>query len=193
MGGEGGGVLKEKQGIRIVVKCVRDGGSLGFYSECVVAAIMVNGGAKVKCSVTVVGPARSGVGAEMSDTQLSRGVEGMGTKVKFVAAQSVEGGDFSRGGDGGGPRTEHVEGELGGREEEVPKVGGESDVGGCKAGDEVVFGSAHGAFGSESTMLAGGGECDSDMRVAEKINEGLGGLVVNTEVEDGVAVQFEES
>ena len=153
---------------------------------------MVNGGAKVKCAVTVVGPARSGVGAEMSDTQLSRGVEGMGTKVKFVAMQSVEGGDFRRGGDGGGPRTEHVEGEFGGREEEVPKVGGEGDVGGCKAGDEVVFGSAHGAFGSESTMLAGGGECDSDVRVAEKINEGLGGLVVNVEVEDGVVVGFEE-
>jgi hypothetical protein len=32
-----------------------------------------------------VGPARSGAWAEMGDTQLSRGVEGMGTKVKFVA------------------------------------------------------------------------------------------------------------
>jgi len=56
----------------------------------------------------------------------------------------------------------------------------------------VVFGSAYGAFGSESTMLAGGGECDSDVGVAEKINEGLGGLVVYVEVEDGVAVGFEE-
>ena len=46
---------------------------------------MVNSGAKVECAVTVVGPARSGAWAEMSDTQLSRGVEGMGTKVKFVA------------------------------------------------------------------------------------------------------------
>ena len=65
-------------------------------------------------------------------------------------------------------------------------------MGGCKTGDEVVFGSAHGAFGSESTMLAGGGERDSDVRVAEKINEGLGRLVVNIEVKDGVAVGFEE-
>jgi hypothetical protein len=68
-----------------VVKSVRDGGSGGFDSVDVVAAIVVNGGAKVKCAVTVVGPARSGAWAEMSDTQLSRGVEGMGTKVKFVA------------------------------------------------------------------------------------------------------------
>ena len=67
MSGERCGVLEEKQGIRIVVKCVRDGGSLGFYSECVVAAIMVNGGAKVKCAVTVVGPARAGVWTEMGD------------------------------------------------------------------------------------------------------------------------------
>ena len=104
----------------MVVKRVRDGGSGGFDSVDVVAAMVVNSGAKVKCAVTVVGPARSGVGAEMSDTQLSRGVEGMGTKVRFVAMQSVEGGDFSRGGDGGGPRTEHVEGEFSGREEEVP-------------------------------------------------------------------------
>jgi hypothetical protein len=84
-----------------VVKRVRDGGSLGFDNERVVAAMVMNGGAKVKCAITVVMPAWSGVGAEMSDTQLARGVEGMGTKVKFVAMQSVEGGDFSRGGDGG--------------------------------------------------------------------------------------------
>ena len=44
----------------------------------------------------------------------------MGTEVKFMAMQSVEGGDFSRGGGRRGPRTEHVEGEFSGREEEVP-------------------------------------------------------------------------
>jgi hypothetical protein len=44
----------------------------------------------------------------------------MGMEVKFMAMQSVKGGDFSRGGRGGGPRTEHVEGEFSGREEEVP-------------------------------------------------------------------------
>jgi len=44
----------------------------------------------------------------------------MGTEVKFMAIQSVEGGDFSMGGHGGGPRTEHVEGEFSGRKEEVP-------------------------------------------------------------------------
>ena len=42
-------------------------------------------------------------------------------------------------------------------------------------------------------MLAGGGKGDSDVGEAEKINEGLGGLVVNIEVEDGVAVGCEES
>jgi hypothetical protein len=103
-----------------VVKRVRDGGGLGFDSERVVAATVVNGGAKVKCAVAVVGPARSRVRAEMSDTKLSRGVGGMGTKVKLVAAQSVEGGDFSRGGGGRGPRTEHVEGQFSGRKAEVP-------------------------------------------------------------------------
>jgi hypothetical protein len=56
----------------------------------------------------------------MGDTKLSRGVDGMGTKVKFVSMQSVEGGDFSRGGGGRAPRTEHVEGEFSGRKEEVP-------------------------------------------------------------------------
>ena len=40
-----------------MVKRVRDGGSGGFYSVDVVAAIVVNSGAKVKCAVTVVGPA----------------------------------------------------------------------------------------------------------------------------------------
>jgi hypothetical protein len=86
----------------------------------VVASMMVNGGAKVECTVAVVGPAWSRVRAEMSDTQLSRGVDGMGTKVKFVAMQSVEGGDFSGGGRGRGPRTEHVGGEFSGRKGEVP-------------------------------------------------------------------------
>jgi hypothetical protein len=85
MSGERGGVLKQEQGIRVVVKRVRDGGGLGFDGECVVAAIVMNGGAKVKCSVTVVGPAWSRVRAEMGDTKLSRGVDGMGTKVKFVS------------------------------------------------------------------------------------------------------------
>ena len=66
-------------------------------------------------------------------------------------------------------------------------------MGRSKTRDKVVFGSACGTFGSESTMLAGGGESDSDIRQAEKVNEGLGGLVVNVEVEDGVAVGFEES
>ena len=112
----------------------------------------------------------------------------MGTKVKFMAMQSVEGRDFSRGGGGRSPRTEHVEGEFSGREEEVPQVRGESDVGRSKTSNKMVFCSAHGTFGSESTMLAGGGKGDSDFGEAEKINEGLGGLVVNVEVEDGVAV-----
>ena len=49
-------------------------------------------------------------------------------------------------------------------------------MGRSKTRDKVVFGSAHGTFGSESTMLAGGGESDSDIRQAEKVNEGLGGL-----------------
>ena len=163
LSGERGRVLKEKQGIRIVVKGVRDGWCGSFDSVDVVTAMMVDGRAKVKCAVAVVGPARAGVWTEMGDAQLARGVNGMGTEVKFMAMQSVEGGDFSRGGSGGGPRTEHVEGEFSGREEEVPKVGGEGDVGGCKTGDEVVFGSAHGTFGSESTMLAGGGKGDSDV------------------------------
>ena len=76
----------------------------------------------------------------------------------------MEGGDFSRGGGGRAPRTEHVEGEFSGRKEEVPQVRGESDMGRSKTRDKVVFGSAHGTFGSESTMLAGGGESDSDVR-----------------------------
>jgi hypothetical protein len=41
-------------------------------------------------------------------------------------------------------------------------------------------------------MLAGGGERDSDVGRAEKINEGLRGLVINVEVGDGVAVGREE-
>ena len=104
----------------------------------------------------------------------------------------MEGGDFERGGDGRGPRTEHVEGEFSGRKEEVPEVRGKSYVGRCKTGDEMVFESAHGSFGLESTMLAGSGKSDSDVREAEKIDEGLGGFVVNVEMEDGVAVGFEE-
>ena len=61
-------------------------------------------------------------------------------------------------------------------------------MGRSKTSNKMVFCSAHGTFGSESTMLAGGGKGDSDFGEAEKINEGLGGLVVNIEVEDGVAV-----
>ena len=57
-----------------------------------------------------------------------------------------------------------------------------------KTSNKVIFCSTYGAFGSESTMLAGGGKGDSDVGEAEQINEGLGGLVVNIEVEDGVAV-----
>ena len=41
--------------------------------------------------------------------------------------------------------------------------------------------------------MAEGGKGDSDVGEAEQINEGLGGLVVNIEVEDGVAVGSEKS
>ena len=61
-------------------------------------------------------------------------------------------------------------------------------MGRSKTSNKVVFCGTHGTFGSESTMLAGGGKGDSDVGEAEKVNEGLGGLVVNIEVEDGVAV-----
>ena len=44
----------------------------------------------------------------------------MGTKVKFVAIQAMEGRDLRRGGGGRSPRTEQVEGEFSGREKEVP-------------------------------------------------------------------------
>ena len=66
-------------------------------------------------------------------------------------------------------------------------------MGRCKTSNKVVFCSTYGTFGLESTMLAGGGKGDSDVGEAEKVNEGLGGLVVNIEVEDGVVVGFEES
>ena len=61
-------------------------------------------------------------------------------------------------------------------------------MGRSKTSNKMVFCSTYGTFGSESTMLAGGGKRDSDFGEVEKINEGLGGLVVNIEVEDGVAV-----
>ena len=65
MSGERGRVLKEKQGIRIVVKGVRDGWCGSFDSIYMVTAIMVDGRAKIECAVTVVGPARAGVWTEM--------------------------------------------------------------------------------------------------------------------------------
>ena len=104
----------------------------------------------------------------------------------------MEGGDFERGGGGWGPRTEHVEGEFSSRKEEVPEVRGKSDVSRCETRDEMVFGGTYGSLGLESTMLAGSGKGDSDVREAEQVNEGLGGFVVNVEMEDGVAVGFEE-
>ena len=67
MSGERGGVLKKKQGIRIVVKGVRDGWCGSFDSIDMVTAIMADGRAKIECAVTVVGPARAGVWTEMGD------------------------------------------------------------------------------------------------------------------------------
>ena len=104
----------------------------------------------------------------------------------------MKGGDLERGGDGWGPRTEQVQGEFSSRKEEVPEVRRKSDVSRCETGDEMVFGGTYGSLGLESTMLAGSGKSDSDVREAEKIDEGLGGFVVNVEMEDGVAVGFEE-
>ena len=67
MSGERGRVLKEKQGVRIVVKGVRDGWCGSLDSVDMVTAIMVDGRAKIECAVTVVGPARAGVWTEMGD------------------------------------------------------------------------------------------------------------------------------
>jgi hypothetical protein len=51
-----------------VVKCARDGRSGSFDSIYMVTATMVDGRAKVKCAVTMVGPARAGVWTKMGDT-----------------------------------------------------------------------------------------------------------------------------
>jgi hypothetical protein len=65
--GERGGVLKKKQGTRVVVKGVRDGWRGSFYSADVVTAMMVDCRAKVKCAVAVVGPARASLVAGDQD------------------------------------------------------------------------------------------------------------------------------
>ena len=70
----------------------------------------------------------------------------MGTEVKLVAVKAVISGNLGGGGCGRVPGAEHVEGELGGREEKVPKVRGKCDVGGGEAGDEMVFCCADGTF-----------------------------------------------
>jgi len=101
--------------------------------------------------------------------------------------------DFCGCGGGGCPGAEHVEGEFSGREEEVPEVRGEGDVGGSKTCDEVVLGGPDSPFGSEGTVLAGGGEGDSDVREVEEVKEGLGRFIVNVEVRDGVSVGLEKS
>lgn len=85
----------------------------------------------------------------------------------------MEGGDFGGSGCGGGPCQEHVEREFGGGKKEVPKVRGESDVGGGEARDKMVFCSAYGAFGAEGTVLTRGGEGDSDVGKVEEVKQWL--------------------
>ena len=74
----------------------------------------------------------------------------------------------------------------------MPEVRGEGDVGGSKACDEVVFCCAYGTFSPEGTVLTGGGERDGDVGEVEKVDEGLGGFVVDVKVMDGVTVGLEE-
>ena len=63
------------------------------------------------------------------------GVEGVSTKVEFIPEEAVKGRYFGRCGGGGSPRAEHVKGEFGCRQEEVPQIRGKCDVGGGEAGD----------------------------------------------------------
>ena len=79
----------------------------------------------------------------------------------------MEGRDFGDGGNGWSPSAEHVEGQLSGRQEEVPQVGGKCEVGGGEAGDEVVLRRTYGTFGFEGAVLAGDGKCDGDVDVRE--------------------------
>ena len=50
-----------------------------------VTAIVIDSRAEVESSVTVMGPRRSLIRAEMGDAELARGVEGMGTQVNLVS------------------------------------------------------------------------------------------------------------
>ena len=56
MSGEGSRIFEEEERVRVVVDSVSDGGSRGFDGPDMVAAVVLGGRAKVKCSVTVVGP-----------------------------------------------------------------------------------------------------------------------------------------
>ena len=107
----------------------------------------------------------------MGEAKLARRVERMGTQVNFVPMQAVEGRDFGGGGDGWSPSAKHVEGQLSGRQEEVPQVRGECEVGGGEAGNEVVLRRTYSTFGSEGAVLAGDGICDGDVdfREGEKV------------------------
>ena len=52
--------------------------------------------------------------------------------------------------------TEQVEGKLGLRQEQIPKMEWEVGVGGAKTCDEVVFESSNGTFGSIAPVVVGG-------------------------------------
>ena len=50
-----------------MVDSVSDGGSRGFDGPCMVAAVVLGGGAKVESSVTVVGPSWAVLGSDVGD------------------------------------------------------------------------------------------------------------------------------
>ncbi len=97
---------------------------------------MGEGRAKVVSAVPVGIPREAVVGTVVRQTELAGGMKWVGGKVIREAVKTRPG----REGRIRAPRAHDVEGELGMGEEAVPEVVRKVGVGGCKSGDEVVFG-----------------------------------------------------
>ena len=94
MSREGSRIFEEEERVGVVIKGVGDGGSGSFDGVDVVAAVVVNSTAEIKCSVTVMAPAWAGFSAKVGSAELARGVKGMCFEVELVTIQAVKGGNF---------------------------------------------------------------------------------------------------
>ena len=140
-----------------MVEGVRDTGGRGAGDIHMLAAVMFKGRAQIKCPQAMLGPGSTRVRADIGNTQLARGVDGVGIEVEREATEAVPSRDEGRRGGGWCPEAKVVECQLSSGEQEVPEVSRVGGVDRSKNRHDVVFSGLDSTFSSISSVIVRGG------------------------------------